>query len=136
MSHSDSALGALLDRQAQALMLALPNSDAFDRALQEVLLKLLPDGDASVRRAARELHLSVRSLQRRLDARGLVWQRLLDRTREELARQYLADRALSLSDIALLLGFSEQSAFQRAFRRWTGDTPRRVRQRMPKPQRR
>lgn len=127
MPHSDPGLRALLDRQAQALLLALPNSDAFDRALQQVMLKLLPDANATLPRAARELHVSVRTLQRRLDARGMTWQQLLDRTREQLARQYLIDRALTLGDIALLLGFSEQSAFNRAFRRWTGDTPARMR---------
>jgi AraC-like DNA-binding protein len=127
MPHSDPGLRALLDRQAQALLLALPDSDAFDRALQQVMVRLLPDANATLPRAAREMHVSVRTLQRRLDARGLTWQQLLDRTREQLARQYLADRALTLGDIALLLGFSEQSAFNRAFRRWTGDTPARMR---------
>ncbi len=127
MPHSDPGLRTLLDRQAQALLLALPDSDAFDRALQQTLLKLLPDASATLPRAARELHVSVRTLQRRLDARGLTWQQLLDRMREQLARQYLADRALTLSDIALLLGFSEQSAFTRAFRRWTKETPAQVR---------
>jgi AraC-like DNA-binding protein len=71
----------------------------------------------------------VRTLQRRLDARGLTWQQLLDQTRAGLAREYLRDRSLSLGDIALLLGFSEQSAFNRAYRRWTGTTPRRARAR-------
>ena len=127
MLHSDSGLRSLLDRQAQALLLALPNSDAFDRALQQVMLKLLPETAATLPRAARELHVSVRTLQRRLDARGITWQALLDRTREQLARQYLADRALTLGDISLLLGFSEQSAFNRAFRRWTNRTPGRMR---------
>ncbi|MFP5440020.1 MAG: helix-turn-helix domain-containing protein [Gammaproteobacteria bacterium] len=129
MPHSDPGLRALLDRQAQALLLALPDSDAFDRALQQAMVKLLPEAAATLPRAAQALHVSVRTLQRRLDARGLSWQQLLDRTREQLARQYLADRALSLGDIALLLGFSEQSAFTRAFRRWTGDTPARMRRR-------
>lgn len=127
MPHSDPGLRALLDRQAQALLLALPDSDAFDRALQQVMLHLLAEAAATLPRAARELHVSVRTLQRRLDARGLCWQELLDRTREQLARQYLADRTLTLGDIALLLGFSEQSAFTRAFRRWTGSTPARWR---------
>lgn len=127
MPHADPGLRALLDRQAQALLLALPDSDGFDRALQQVTLKLLPDGAVSLPLAARGLNLSVRTLQRRLDARGLTWQQLLDRMREQLARQYLADRALTLGDIALLLGFSEQSAFNRAFRRWTGETPMQVR---------
>ena len=76
------------------------------------------------------MHVSVRTLQRRLDARELTWQQLLDRTREQLAHQYLADRSLTLGDIALLLGFSEQSAFNRAFRRWTGQTPARIRRQL------
>jgi AraC-like DNA-binding protein len=127
MPHSDPSLRALLDRQAQALLLALPDSDAFDRALQQVMLKLLPEGAVTLPRVARDLYVSVRTLQRRLDARGMSWQNLLDRTREQLARQYLGDKALSLGDIALLLGYSEQSAFNRAFRRWTGEAPLRVR---------
>lgn len=127
MPHSDPGLRTLLDRQAQALLLALPGSDSFDRALQQSLLRLLPDARASLPDAARELHMSSRTLQRRLLMRGMSWQQLLDCTREELAKQYLADRALTLGDIALLLGFSEQSAFNRAFRRWTGLTPDHVR---------
>jgi AraC-like DNA-binding protein len=130
MPHSDPGLRALLDRQAQALLLALPDSDAFDRALQQVMLRLLPENRATVQQAAEALHVSVRTLQRRLDARAFTWQQLLDRTREQLARQYLADRALSLGDISLLLGFSEQSAFNRAFRRWTGNTPAKMRRQM------
>lgn len=130
MPHSDPGLRALLDRQAQALLLALPNSDAFDRALQQVMVRLLPENTATLQRAADALHVSVRTLQRRLDARELSWQHMLDRTREQLARQYLADRALTLGDIALLLGFSEQSAFNRAFKRWTGQTPARVRRQL------
>jgi AraC-like DNA-binding protein len=127
MPHSDPGLRALLDRQAQALLLVLPSADPFDRALQQVMLKLLPEGTAALPRVARAMHVSTRTLQRRLDARQITWQELLDRTREQLARQYLADRGLTLGDIAHLLGYSEQSAFNRAFRRWTGQTPARVR---------
>jgi AraC-like DNA-binding protein len=127
MPHSDPGLRLMLDRQARALVQALPHSDAFDQALQQTILKLLPDAQASLPRAARELHVSVRTLQRRLEQRELTWQQLLNRIRAELAQEYLADRSLSLGDIALLLGFSEQSAFNRAFRRWTGSTPARVR---------
>lgn len=125
--HRDPGLRALMDRQAEALLAALPDSGPFDRALQQLLPRLLHDGQATLPRAARELHLSPRSLQRRLDERGLTWQQLLNNTREQLARQYLADRSLSIGDIALLLGFSEQSAFTRAFSRWTGETPARWR---------
>lgn len=133
MLHSDPGLRLLLDQQARALLAALPEGDEFDRGVQQILLRLLPDGDASVARVAAALHLSVRTVQRRLDARGLGWQGLLDRSREQLARQYLADPGLSLSDIGLLLGFSEQSAFTRAFKRWTGTTPAAARRQLRTP---
>lgn len=129
MLHSDPGLRLLLDQQARALLAAMPSPDAFDQALQQTLLKLLPEGQASIARTASVLHVSVRTLQRRLDARGLSWQQMLDRSREELARQYLTDAGLALTDIALLLGFSEQSAFTRAFKRWTGQTPAQLRKR-------
>ena len=127
MPHADPGLKALLDRQAEALLRALPGSDDFDRALQQVLLRLLADGEATLERAASVLHLAPRTLQRRLAKHGLSWQQWLDRNREQLARQYLQDPGLGLSDIALLLGFSEQSAFNRAFRRWVGVSPGRYR---------
>lgn len=123
MPHHDPGLSALLDRQAQALLDALPDPNAFDRAVQQLLLRRLPEGQINITEIARALHLSTRSLQRRLEDSGLSWQLLLDRTREQLARQYLQDRHLSLAEIALLLGYSEQSAFTRAFKRWTGSTP-------------
>lgn len=127
LRHADPALRALLDRQAQALLQALPESDEFHRKIQHTLLKHLPDGQISLERLAKDLHQSPRTLQRRLAARGLTWQQLLDRTRRELAQQYLQDPALSLSEIAMLLGYSEQSAFSRAYRRWTQNAPRSMR---------
>lgn len=123
MPHREPGLRALLDRQAQALLDALPDPNAFDKAVQQLLVRLLPDGEVSVDKVAQALHQSTRTLQRRLADSGMTWQQLLDRTREQLARQYLGDRALSLAEIALLLGYSEQSAFTRSFKRWTGQTP-------------
>lgn len=123
LPHSDPSLRALLDRQAGALLQALPDSDGFDRALQQAMVRLLPDGQVSLKRVAARLHVSVRTLQRRLEGRQLTWQTLLDRTREQLAGHYLADPSLTLGEIALLLGYSEHSAFSRAYRQWTGRTP-------------
>lgn len=128
--HSDPGLRQLLDQQAQAMLQAMPHADAFDRSLQQTLLRRLPEGDAALATMAAAMHVSVRTLQRRLESRGQTWQQVLDRSREELARQYLADRGLSLTDIALLLGFSEQSAFTRAFKRWSGQTPALARKRL------
>lgn len=123
MPQREPGLRLLLERQAQSLLNALPDPHAYDHALQQMLVRMLPEGDVTIERVAPALHQSVRSLQRRLAERGLSWQTLLDRTREQLARQYLRDRGLSIGEIALLLGYSEQSAFTRAFRRWTGQTP-------------
>lgn len=131
MPRRDPTLRELLDRQARALLRALPESSGqssnTDRQLQQVLLKLLADGEPTLARAASAMHMSPRTLQRRLARHQLSWQQWLDRSREQLARQYLADPSLTLTDIALLLGFSEQSAFTRAYRRWSGNSPGRER---------
>lgn len=128
MPRRDPTLRALLDRQAQALLRALPGSSETERQLQQVLLKLLADGEPTLARAAGAMHMAPRTLQRRLASHQLTWQQWLDRSREQLARNYLGDSSLTLTDIALLLGFSEQSAFTRAYQRWTGTSPGRARQ--------
>ncbi len=127
MPRRDPTLRRLLDSQAQALLRALPGSSEMERLLQQVLLRLLADGEPTLARAAQAMHMAPRTLQRRLAGHGLSWQQWLDRSREQLAAEYLADPGLTLSDIALLLGFSEQSAFTRAYRRWTGSSPGRQR---------
>ncbi len=81
----------------------------------------------SLPRVAAELHCSPRSLQRKLSAYNLSYQALLDGVREELARRYLLRTSLSLTELPLLLGYSDQSAFTRAFTNWTGISPGRFR---------
>ncbi|WP_290883145.1 helix-turn-helix transcriptional regulator [Fischerella sp.] len=65
-----------------------------------------------------------RQLQRELQAEGTSYQQLLDETRKELALRHLQNLDTPIHDVAFLLGFSEPSAFHRAFKRWTGQTPR------------
>jgi len=72
---------------------------------------------------AQALHLSQRTLQRRLQEEGTSFQSLLDDTRRELAEQYLAQPTMTLLQIAYLLGFADPSNFFRAFRRWFNVTP-------------
>jgi AraC-like DNA-binding protein len=76
---------------------------------------------------ASALHVSPRSFQRKLQEQGQSFTQLVDGVRRELAERYLADAALDLTDIAFLLGFSEQSAFTRAYKRWSGRAPAAVR---------
>jgi AraC-like DNA-binding protein len=72
---------------------------------------------------ARGLGMSVRTLARRLAEQGLTPARLVEELRQQLANRYLAERTFPLGRITYLLGYSDLSAFTRAFRRWTGRTP-------------
>lgn len=91
----------------------------------------LPRGAPSLADMARALHMSPRTLQRRLDAKGVRFQALVDAMRRELAERYLDDARLSIAEVAYLLGFSEVSAFHRACKRWTGKSPGQLRGGIP-----
>jgi len=123
----DPHLMALLEQQAEALLRAAPQPDALLSALQNVIVAALQDGEPSFEQIAAKLEIPTRSLYRRLQERGLTYKGLLNDTRLQLARAYLADAKLRLPEIALLLGYSEQSAFTRAFKSWTGLAPLRYR---------
>ncbi len=89
---------------------------------------LLPSGEPRQDEVAARLNMSLRSLQRRLAEEGSSYREVLNQTRHQLALAHLASAELSVGEIAFLLGFSEVSAFTRAFRRWTGASPRAWRQ--------
>ena len=78
---------------------------------------------------ARLLAVSQRSLQGKLKEEGTTYQAVLDSVRRELATAYLEDDGLSLAEIAFLLGYADQSAFNHAFHKWTGDSPLRFKER-------
>jgi len=98
--------------------------DSVAARVRALLLKAMPSGEFDQDGVARSLHQSASTLQRRLRAEGTSFQRLLDATRREQALEYLKEGRHSLADITFLLGFADQSNFTRAFRRWTGKTPR------------
>jgi AraC-like DNA-binding protein len=87
----------------------------------------LPLGNCSIERCAKKLDTSVRTLQANLSESGLRFSDILEKQRIELAKVYLQQNQLSLDDIAAMLGYSEQSSFGRAFKRWTHSTPQRYR---------
>lgn len=87
------------------------------------LIEHLPSGGGDEARIAAELHLSQRSLQRKLRAEGISFSELLESTRRELGRDYARDSQHSFNEISYLLGFAEPGNFSRAFRRWYGKTP-------------
>ena len=100
----------------------LDEKNIFDR-VTAVIIDLLPSGGVTDKAVAKQLHMSVRSLQRRLQEVGTTFRTLLDAVRKNLAATYVRDPDIELVEVAYLLGFSDQSAFSRAFKRWTGDTP-------------
>ncbi|MFI5712546.1 AraC family transcriptional regulator ligand-binding domain-containing protein [Kribbella sp. NPDC051620] len=91
------------------------------------LLELLPAGAATMSAVARQLAISTRTLQRRLQLESTAFQTVLRTTRESLARHYLSSSAMSAAEIAYLLGYDDTTSFYRAFHDWTGQTPEAVR---------
>ncbi len=93
-------------------------------AVRRLLIEMLPSGRVDQDRISRRLNRSTSTLQRQLQAEGHSYREVLESTRRSLAETYLADGRHSHAQIAYLLGFSEQSNFSRAFRRWTSMSPR------------
>jgi AraC-like DNA-binding protein len=83
----------------------------------------MASGEMSEEAMAKALHMSRRTLQRKLAETEQSYQKLVDDTRHDLALRYLEDPQKSVTEVTFLLGFSGQSAFSRAFRRWTGISP-------------
>ncbi len=95
--------------------------------VEHAIAPLLPHGRARVGDVAGQLGMSRRTLARRLAAQGLTFAGVLAELRVDLAKRELQDSALTISQVAWLLGYREVSAFTHAFKRWTGKTPREVR---------
>lgn len=131
LQRQDPVLADLMAAQVEALLNSLPVEADIAQKVRRLLAHGLGNEPASLEAVATALALSPRTLHRRLEAAGTSFRALFEDTRLHLARDYLADPRLTLSDVAALLGFSEQSAFTRAFRRWTGMGPKawRLRQR-------
>ncbi len=122
LPSANEALAQLHDRFAGDYLARFCGSRVTHQARQ-VLCRLLPQGEPRREAVAQALHLSQRTLQRRLQEEGVSYQQLLDDTRRELAEQYLGQVNLTLLEVSYLLGFADPSNFFRAFRRWFGETP-------------
>ncbi|MCB8767874.1 AraC family transcriptional regulator [Acinetobacter soli] len=128
VGNADHTLQQLLMQQAHALLDRLPHSTQLDQRLQQMILKGLQQNQYQIEVIAQQLGISVRQLQRHLQQQNSSYQQRVQQVRYMLATEYLSDPHLSLQDIALLLCYSEQSAFQRAFKHWSGQTPQQWRQ--------
>jgi AraC-like DNA-binding protein len=124
MKTGDAALFAFLEEHALAALASRPKSDDLIDRLRHGIRDALKQGEPSIERLATKLALSGRTLQRRLSDGGTTFQAVLDDVRFDLARAYLRDARLDITQVAFLLGYSELRAFDRAFKRWASTTPR------------
>jgi len=122
--NADVSLYPVLQRHAEQL-LRQRAADPPDiaRQVHAVIVRKLSHGQLRLASVAEELKLSPRTLQRKLNESGATFQQVLDQVRFALAKDYLRRPELSLVDIAFLLGYQEQSAFNHAFKEWAGVNP-------------
>ena len=124
MPNSDLKLVVLARACLEALSSKTPITQNLTDRIRNLIRIRLPDGYPALEQIAETLHMSTSAIQRNLAWEGLSYTELVEETRQNLADMYFKQRNLSLSEISYLLGYSELSAFSRAFRRWTGNSPR------------
>jgi AraC-like DNA-binding protein len=118
---------AVLVEHADLLLAKLPRGPDLVERARRAIGQRLRGGDPSLEGVARELGMSARSLQRRLREIGSSFNALADEVRQATARLYLEQPDIALAEVGYLLGFADQSTFNRAFKRWTGSTPKQAR---------
>lgn len=120
---ADRSLHSFLMRAAEAALAEHKPLDSFVEQVRKVAAELLPAGKLDVAHVAARLATTERTLRRRLDEQGTTFLELRDGLRADLARKYLAEKALPIVEIAFLLDFADERAFRRSFQRWTGQSP-------------
>jgi AraC-like DNA-binding protein len=128
ISSADPYLNKLLIEYAEkALSRRKARRGSLRPDLENAITLMLPHGKAHAGEISRKLGMSERTLARRLSREGLTLTHVLQELKLELAKRYLQDEDLTISEIAWLLGYREPSAFTHAFHRWFGQTPRKMR---------
>jgi AraC-like DNA-binding protein len=120
----DASISKFFDTHLETELSKLEDDSALNRQVRIQVSQALSEGVPMLSDIARRLGMSGRTLQRRLSDEGYSYQTLVDESRRQLAKHLLQQTDFSLADVAFMTGFSEQSAFTRAFKRWAGQTPR------------
>lgn len=114
----------VLSERAATLLKSLERATTLRGRVESLLIPILHTGEINVERIAAELGTSRQTLYRKLKAEGVSFETVLDELRHKMALHYLDGKKVSVNETAYLVGFSDPSAFSRAFRRWTGTSPR------------
>ncbi len=120
-------LDDLVQKQGRALLKELRTDKSLKLQTQQLIIKQLPTGRLNLDIIAEKMNMNRRTLARNLKAENTSFQDVLETTRKKLATDYLQQHTLSINDIAFMLGFSESSAFSRAFKQWFGNNPQEYR---------
>ena len=120
----DGSISRFFDHHLDVAVASLTEEATIDREVRDYISRSLSEGVPTISDVARTFGMSDRTLQRRLSDVGQSFQALVDDTRRELASRLVRHTQYTLTEVAFMTGFSEQSAFTRAFRRWEGQTPR------------
>jgi len=118
----------VLTQRAEALLEDLESSKGVRGRVEALLVPVLHTGEANMDRVARQMGMSRQTLFRKLKAEGVTFEKVLDELRHKLSLSYMsAEKKVSVNEAAYLVGFSDPAAFSRAFKRWTGSSPRNLR---------
>lgn len=123
MATADAMIENLMRHYGDLRLAALPEQNGEIEQLRREIARMLVKGENSIEHLAKAMRMSVRTLQRRLKEAGLNYSDIQEDVRKTLALNLLENETLALAEIAFSLGYSEVSAFNHAFRRWTGQSP-------------
>lgn len=126
LSGSNPLLAQINDQLMVKYLAQLNERDIIQR-VKATIIELLADGKISDAKVANELCMSNRTLQRKLQKKGTTFKEVLTDVRKGIAMKYIQDSQLTLTELSFQLGFSEISAFSRAFKNWTGQSPKNYR---------
>ena len=121
IERSNPDLRRLLDRYLMEMKAGA--SEEIEDRVRKAIRGSLSWQDCSIEEVSASLSVAPRTLQRQLQQRGTKFSRLLEEVRIDAARRHLTESRLSLTQLAAILGYSELSAFSRAFHRWHGQSP-------------
>jgi AraC-like DNA-binding protein len=126
---ANDELWRIFEPELRTRLAMLDDSANLTERVRAALHEALPAGVVAIEPMARRLAMSPRTIQRRLAVEGTSFSAVVQDTRNALSRYYLGATTMTVAEIALLLGFDEPNSFYRAFREWSGETPRQFRAR-------